>query len=329
MQEHDRLRVAVTRPSLPGDALEKLAAEHELVRRESHTPASEDEVVELVRGADALVAVGSDQVTAEVAKAGEDLRIVGNFGAGVDNYDLPAFTARGIPVGNTPGAVTEATADMTWLLLLGVARRLPEALTAVRKGEWPGKDLFGLLGTELSEATLGIVGYGEIGKAVARRAHGFGMRVRHHARTAVSDELSTWVPFEELLSVADVVTLHTPLTEETRGMIGADELEAMKPSAILVNTARGPVVDHRALVDALRSGAIGGAGLDVTDPEPLPPEHPLLGLPNCLVVPHLGTATLRTRSRMAERCMANVRAGLAGERLRWCANPEVYDGPRR
>ncbi len=326
MPNRDRPRIVVTRPSLPGDALEALAADFEVVRRQESGPATAAEVAELVRDADALVSVAQDELSAEVSKAGQYLRAVGSFGVGLDRCDLPAFTDAGIPVGNTPGAVTESTADMTWMLILGAARRLPEALAEFADGEWPGQDLHGLLGLELSRATIGIVGYGAIGQAVARRARGFGMTVHHYARTQASDEVSTWLPLEELLATSDVVSVHTPLTPETRSLIGADAFAAMKTSAILVNTSRGPVVDQDALVQALRAGEIAGAGLDVTDPEPIPLDHPLVSMPNCLITPHIGSATRWTRGEMTARCAANVRAGLAGEPMPWCANPEVYEG---
>jgi glyoxylate reductase len=243
------------------------------------------------------------------------LKAVANYAVGTDNIDLDAATARGIPVGNTPDVLTETTAELAFALMLAVARRIVEADAYVRAGRWGPwlPDL--LLGHDLHASTLGIVGFGRIGRAVARRAEGFGMTVIHG------------IPLEELLERSDFVSLHAPLTPETRGLIGAAELERMKPSAILINTARGPLVDTNALADALRGGAIAGAGLDVTDPEPLPADHPLLNAPNLVVAPHIGSASHRTRESMADMAVDNLLAALAGERMPHCANPKVYDRP--
>jgi glyoxylate reductase len=227
---------------------------------------------------------------------------------GVDNIDVEAATARGIPVGNTPGVLTETTADLAVALMLGIARRLVDGDAYVRRGEWRTWDPGLLLGHDLHGATVGIVGFGRIGKAVARRLGGFECTVLHTSR-------SGGVPFEELLKRSDFVSVHTPLTPETRGLIGEDALRRMKPSAYLVNTARGPVVDTAAVTAALQAGEIAGAALDVTDPEPLPAHHPLLDAPNLLVLPHLGSATHATRERMADMAADNLLAGLRGERM--------------
>jgi glyoxylate reductase len=258
------------------------------------------------------------------------LRVVSNMAVGVDNIDVKACTRRGIPVGNTPGVLTEGTADLAIALLLSAARRLPQASQDAREGRWKTWSPAGWLGADLFGATLGMVGLGKIGRAVATRARGFGLRLVYHdpqPQPEAEQTLgATYLPFEELLKQSDFVSLHTPLTPATRGLIGERALRLMKPTAILINTSRGPVVETAALTRALSEGWIGGAALDVTDPEPLPPDHPLYRLPNCLISPHIGSATWNTRRSMAERACENLLAGLEGRRVPYCANPEVYEG---
>jgi lactate dehydrogenase-like 2-hydroxyacid dehydrogenase len=261
------------------------------------------------------------------------LRVVSNMAVGVDNIDLAACTRRGIPVGNTPGVLTDGTADLAMAILLAAARRLPEASQDARQGRWTTWSPTGWLGADLRGATLGLVGLGKIGQAVAERARGFGLRLVY-AETEPNPEAearlgAAFLPLPELLSQSDFVSLHVPLTVETRGLIDTRALKTMKPNAILVNTSRGPVVETGALVNALSAGWIAGAALDVTDPEPLPADHPLYSLPNCLVVPHIGSATWNTRRRMAERACENLLAGLEGKQLPHCANPEVYQSKIR
>jgi phosphoglycerate dehydrogenase-like enzyme len=256
------------------------------------------------------------------------LRVVSNMAVGVDNIDLAACTRRGIPVGHTPGVLTEATADLAMALLLSAARRLPESGQDAREGRWMTWSPTGWLGADLNGATLGIVGMGKIGRAVATRANGFGLRLLYadpNARPEVETNLgAARVELKDLLRQSDFVSLHVPFTAETRHLINEDALRAMKPTAILINTARGGVVDSAALVRALSEKWIGGAALDVTDPEPLPPDHPLYSFPNCLIVPHIGSATWGARKRMAELACQNLLAGLEGRPLPHCANPEVY-----
>jgi len=257
------------------------------------------------------------------------LRVVSNMAVGVDNIDVEACTARGIPVGNTPGVLTEGTADLTMALLLAIARKLPEASRDARLGKWITWSPTGWLGADLDGARLGIIGFGKIGQAVAARAVGFGLEIVYHD-TQEHPELNrrlgaSFLPLEELLITSDFISLHVPLTEGTRGMIDAEALRAMKSSAILVNTSRGPVVETQALVRGLREGWIRAAALDVTDPEPLSPDHPLYALPNCLVTPHIGSATWRTRRSMAKLAVENLLAGLNGNRLPHCVNPKVYE----
>jgi len=253
------------------------------------------------------------------------LRVVSNMAVGYDNIDVAACTRRGIPVGNTPGVLTEGTADLTLALLLSAARQLPQAALDARAGRWTTWRPAGWLGADLDGATLGIIGLGKIGRAVARRGRGFGLNINYHDAQpdpqAEAELGARFLPLETLLESSDFVSLHVPLTPQTRGLIDAAALRRMKPGAILVNTSRGPVVKMDDLLRALQEGWIGGAALDVTDPEPLPPDHPLYAQPNCLIAPHIGSATWNTRRRMAELACRNL---LAGERLPHCVNPEVY-----
>jgi glyoxylate reductase len=304
---------------LSGAGLDRLsAAGHELDVWPEPNPPSRDALAERTRDAEGLLCLLTDPIDAELIDAAPRLKAIANYAVGTDNIDLEAATRRGIPVGNTPDVLTETTADLAFALMLAVARRLVEADRWVREGRWGDWAPDVLLGHDLHAATLGIVGFGRIGRAVARRAEGFGMTVLHSSR-------SGGTPLEELLDRSDFVSLHAPLTPETEGLIGAAELGRMKPQAILVNTARGPLVDTGALTNALHAGEIAGAGLDVTDPEPLPPGHPLLEAPGLVVAPHIGSATHRTREAMADMAVDNLLAALAGERMPHCANPEVYE----
>jgi glyoxylate reductase len=268
------------------------------------------------RDADGLLCLLTDRVDAELLEAAPRLRAVSVMAVGVDNVDLAGCTARGIQVGHTPGVLTETTADLAFALLLAAARRVVEGAAAVRDGDWVTWEPAAFLGEEAHEATLGIVGMGRIGSAVARRAEGFGMDVIHTGR-------SGGLPLDELLERADFVSLHVPLGDETRGLIGEPELRRMKPTAVLVNTARGEIVETDALVRALREGWIAAAGLDVTDPEPLPADHPLLETGRAVVTPHIGSASRRTRELMAGMAGDNLLAALRGERMPHLANPEV------
>jgi glyoxylate reductase len=248
-----------------------------------------------------------------------NLQVISNFGVGVDHINLAAARERGIPVGNTPHILDGATADQTFALLLAAARNLVIGDRYARSEAFTHYDPSILLGQEVHGATLGIIGMGNIGRQVARRARGFDMTVLYHNRRpdprAEAELGVAYASLPELLQRADYVTLNVPLTAETRQMIGRAELALMKPSAILVNAARGGVIDHDALLEALRERRIGGAALDVTEPEPLPRDHPLLKLDNLIVAPHLGSATVQTRRRMAELSVANLLAGLRGEKL--------------
>jgi lactate dehydrogenase-like 2-hydroxyacid dehydrogenase len=330
-EENDRMVVqdgrpvvVVTRPTLPGRGLDRLAEHVEVIRYTGDAAPTLDQLVPLLARADGLLSMTTDLIDAHLLDAAPRLRVVSNAGVGTDNLDLPELTARGIAAGNTPDVLVETTADLAFALILAASRRVVEADRYVREGRWQDVSFDLLLGHDVHAATLGIVGYGAIGRAVARRGHGFAMTVIHHSRTRRDDELSRWVPLDELLRSADVVSVHTPLTVETRGLIGARELGLMKRSAVLVNTSRGPVVDQAALAAALAQGRIFAAGLDVAAIEPIPLDEPLLRLPNCIVLPHIGSASLATRSAMVDLAVDNILAGLAGDRLPHCANPQVY-----
>jgi lactate dehydrogenase-like 2-hydroxyacid dehydrogenase len=265
----------------------------------------------------------TDRVDATLLDACPDLGVVANMAVGYDNLDVAELTRRGIPAGNTPGVLTGSTADLAWALILAATRRLPEGAAAVMAGEWLTWEPDWLLGVDVAGATLGIVGFGRIGAAVARRAAGFDMEILAWSRTPKDVEGVTFVPLDEVLRRSDVVSLHCALTDETRGLIGAKELRAMKHTSVLVNTARGPIVDQGALARALRTGEIFAAGLDVVDHEPIPADDELLSLPNCLVLPHVGSATVATRARMADMAVDNVLAVLAGDPPPTCVNPEA------
>jgi glyoxylate reductase len=332
----DKPRVFVTRHLLePGLSLVQSACEAEVWPEP--LPPSAEELLRRVPGLDGLLCLLTDRVDAALLEAaGRGLKVVSNCAVGVDNVDVPAATARGIPVGNTPGVLTEATADFAFALLMAAARRVVEGERQVRSGSWKTWSLDYLLGADFVGATLGIVGFGRIGRAVARRATGFGMRILFTDPNPAASRAgtgTTWEPgvdaaqvdLDTLLRESDFVSLHCPLTEETRGLMNASAFGKMKPTAILVNTARGPVVDQVALYEALKSGRITAAALDVTVPEPLPTDSPLLRLENCLIAPHIASASRRTRAEMSRMAAENLIAGLKGERLPNCVNPEVYE----
>ena len=298
-------RVFVTR-HLPGGALDRLTAAHEVEIWPERLPPPRAELLARAPELEGLLSLLTDPVDAELIEAAPRLRAISNYAVGVDNVDVEAAGARGIPVGYTPDVLTESTADLALALMLGIARRLAEGEAFVKAGQWRTWEPALMLGRDLHGATVGILGYGRIGQAVGRRLEGFGCELLTTSRNG-------GVPLEELLERSDFVTLHCPLTPQTRGLIGAEALRRMKSTAYLVNTARGPVVDTEALASALAAGEIAGAALDVTDPEPLPGDHPVLAAPNLLVVPHIASATHDTRGRMADMAVDNLLAGLAGE----------------
>jgi glyoxylate reductase len=291
-------------------------------------PPTRDVLLEKVRGTDGLLCMLTDRIDGELLDAaGAQLKVISNHAVGFDNIVVPDATARGIPVGNTPGILTDATADLAFALLLAAARRITEAERYIHAGKWKTWHPSMLLGMDLAGKTLGLVGFGRIGRAVAKRAAGFDMRVIYYSPNAKPEFGAMPVnSLDELLSQSDFVSIHTPLNQSTRQMVNADFLSKMKRTAIFVNTSRGQVVDQVALYQALRSHSIFAAALDVTDPEPLPLDSPLLTLENCIIVPHIGSASEKTRDDMARLAAQNLIAGLKGERLPHCINPEVYGG---
>jgi glyoxylate reductase len=300
-------RIFVTR-ELPGPALARLRDSHETTVWPEPLPPSYEQLCEHAADSEALLSLLTDRVDAQLIENSPDLKVIANYAVGYDNIDVTAASRRGIPVGNTPDALTEAVADLAFALLMAIARRIPEAAAFAHSGQWLTWEPSGFLGADIYGATLGIIGLGRIGQAVARRGSGFSMEVL----TTETREKSN---FEHLLRRSDFVSIHLPLTTGTRHLIGAEAFKLMKPTAILINTSRGPIIDHDALAEALHTGQIGGAALDVTEPEPLPQGHPLWQAPNLLVVPHIASATWTARERMAEIAVDNVLAGLAGKPL--------------
>ena len=323
-----RPKVFVAR-EIPDAGLNLIRAACEVEVWPERLPPSPEVLRERVRDCDGLVSLLTDKIDAALLAGGPKLKVISNFAVGVNNIDLAAATERKIPVGNTPGVLTEATADIAVTLLLAAARRLGESATDAKEGRWLTWEPKGWLGADLVGRTLGIVGMGRIGHAVAKRLHfGWGMKVLYTARSPkpeIDAELgATAVSLETLLAESDFVSVHADLNPTTKGMFGARQFAAMKRSAVFVNTARGPHVDQVALAGALRSGTIFAAGIDVTDPEPLPSDHDLYRLPNCVIAPHIASATHDTRNAMATLCAANLLAGVHGRRLPNCVNPDVY-----
>lgn len=317
------MKILVT-ANLPEECLKPLEKEFKVTLNRANQPIPRFELLSKIFDKDGLLCMISDRIDEEVLERARNLKMIANCGVGYDNIDIQAATARGILVSNTPDVVTNSTADLTFSLLMACARRIVEADHIVRAGEFGSWIPFGFLGTEVSGKILGIVGMGAIGKAVARRAKGFNMPVLYFKRRRLTEaeelELNaTYVDLPTLLRKSDFVSLHVDLNEETRGLIGRDELAMMKQSAYLINVARGPVVDEQALVEALRDGAIKGAGLDVYEKEP-ELTMGLSELKNVVLLPHIGTATIETRTSMAELAVKNLIQGLTGQKPVTCIN---------
>jgi glyoxylate reductase len=329
MTSDRRPRVFVSR-ILPEDALQPIVAHTDADVWQDDLPPPRDELLRRVAGVDGFLAMVVDRVDDELLDwAGPQLRVVSNFGVGFDNIDVPACTRRGVAVGNTAGVLTETTADEAFALLMAAARRIPEASEYVREGRWKAWQPLLLLGADVHHATLGIIGFGRIGQEVAKRARGFDMQVLYYNRHPLSPSEEAMLgvrraDLDELLASSDFISLHVSLTPETRHLMNRDTFAKMKRSAILVNTSRGPVVSSDDLYAALRDGVIAGAALDVTDPEPIPADHPLLTLPQCLIVPHIASASIATRREMTRISVANLLAGLRGEPLPSWVNPDAY-----
>lgn len=318
--------VAVTR-EIPQAGLDILAGECELRVWPEEMPPTPGELAAFLEGADGALTLLDDRIDGAVLDAHPGLRIVSNYAVGYDNIDVAAATERGVAVCNTPGVLTETTAEFAFALLMATSRRIVEAAAYIQDGHWKTWGPKVLLGQNIHGATIGIIGFGRIGQAMARMARGFEMRILVLDKTsnrAAAEELGAEiVSWETLLAESDFVSLHVALNDETYQMIAAEEFAMMKPSAILINTARGRVVDTDALYTALTSGQILAAGLDVTDPEPLPADHPLVGLPNCVIAPHIASATVQTRDAMATMAATNLAMFFHGEAPQFIVNPEV------
>jgi glyoxylate reductase len=327
-----RPKVFVTR-RIPEVGLSRIRAACDAEVWPEQLPPPYELIKQKIADCDGLVSLLTDRIDGELLDAGPRLKVVSNFAVGFNNVDVPAATSRGVCVGNTPGALTDATADCAFMLLIAAARRMAEGLLDARQGRWKTWEPVGYLGQDLHGKTLGVVGLGRIGAALAKRCHaGWDMKVLYHdvnANPQAEAELGAdRVELDDLLRQSDFISVHAALTPENHKLIGTAQFKLMKPTAVFVNTARGPLVDPRALYDALKSGTIFAAGLDVTDPEPPDPADPLLQLPNAIVVPHIASATVSTRDGMAEICADNLVAGLTGQPLRAWVNPEVA-GRRR
>lgn len=308
------------------EALKTLASVEVWTERQ---PPPYDVLLDKIRAIDGLLCLLTDPIDRPLIEAGASLRVISQMAVGYDNIDIATATAKRIPVGHTPDVLTAATADFTWALLMAAARRVVEADRLTRAHQWQTWEPDWLLGGNVSGATLGIVGLGRIGQAMARRARGFDMRIlytnQERCDPALENTLNAeFVAFDELLQAADFVTIHTPLTPETHHLFGDRQFQQMQRSAVLINTARGTIVDPEALHRALAQGQIAAAAIDVTEPEPIPVESPLLTLDNLIITPHIASASRQTREKMATMAIANLIAGLKGDRLPHCVNPEVY-----
>ena len=328
-EENGRPRVFVTRRIFP-EAEELISAAADMEVWPEERPPSPETLREKMAEADGVLTNIMDRVDAGLLAASSRLKVVSQLGVGVDNVDVAEATRRGVLVGNTPGVLAKATADIGFALLMSAARRVGESERWLRDGNWRIQyhPMF-WLGQDIHGSTLGIIGMGQIGSEMARRARGFDMRVLYYSRTRkpdVEEQLGAeFVGLDRLLAESDFVSLHVPLTLETRHFMGEPELRQMKPSAILINVARGAVVDQDALYSALSEGWIRAAGIDVTDPEPIPSGDPLLTLDNLVVTPHIGSASMEARRDTCLLAARNLIAGIGGKRLDACANPQVYE----
>ncbi len=319
-------KVYVTR-KLPASALDRIAAKHRLEVNPHDRVLTRAELEEAIQGIDGLLCLLTDTVDEKLLELNPDLKVIANYAVGYNNIDVPACTRRGIPVTNTPGVLDETTADFAWALLMAAARRVVEADRFTRAGKFQGWGPMLMLGEDIHGRTLGIVGLGRIGQEVARRAGGFDMKVLYHSRTGKTKEEEERLGVEyrslpELLQESDFVSLHVPLTEKTRYLISRQELKLMKENAYLINTSRGPVVEEEALIEALRSREIAGAGLDVYEKEP-EVSPGLKELDNVVLAPHIASASRATRTRMAEMAVENLLAGLEGREMENLINPEA------
>jgi len=321
-------RIFVTR-LIPEKGLEMVRQNADVEVWQDPLPPPYETLMQKVKGVDALLCLLTDKIDASLMDAiGPQVRVISQMAVGFDNIDIAAATSRGIPIGNTPGVLTDTTADFAWALLMAAARRVAEGDKFTRAGRWKTWGPIDFLGPDVTGATLGIIGFGRIGQGLAKRAQGFDMRILYfdtRRKPEVEQKYhAQYVELNTLLREADFVSLHTVLSPETHHFMDDARLGMMKPSAILINAARGPVVDPEALYRALSSGTIAYAALDVTEPEPINPDSPLLKLDNIVIAPHIASASFQTRNKMATMAAENLIAGLKGERLPNCVNPQVY-----
>lgn len=314
---------------IPEDGLKMLRESADVDVWQDDLPPTYPTLLEKIKTADGLLSLLTDKIDANLMDKNPQLKVVANLAVGYDNIDIPAATARGLPIGNTPGVLTDTTADFAFALLMAAARRIPEGVDYVRAGKWKTWGPLLLTGPDVYSSTLGIIGFGRIGQGMAKRAAGFEMKILYHDVYRREDlEKSMGVKYADmdtLLRESDFVSVHVDLNESTRHLINAAAFGKMKSSAILINAARGPIVDPVALSEALKSGAISGAALDVTEPEPINLDNPLVKAANCIVVPHIASASIATRAKMATIAASNVLAGVRGEKLPACVNPQVYE----
>lgn len=324
------MKVFISR-KIPQVGIEKLKnAGIELIEWTEKRPLTQPELISFCKQCDGFLSAGYDKIDSHFLSECRHLKVVALHSVGYDRVDVAAATALKIPIGNTPGVVSEATADVAFLLMLSASRKAFYMHQKIMKGDWKFFEPTENLGVEIKGKTLGIFGMGNIGYEMAKRCVGaYSMKViyhnRHHNLQAEQDLNAEWVSFDDLLQRSDVLSVHSNLTSETRNKFDKGAFEKMKPSAIFINTARGGVHNEEDLIDALQSGIIWGAGLDVTNPEPMQKDNPLLTMPNAAVLPHIGTATFETRNGMADLASENIIAGLNGKRLPFPVNPEIYD----
>jgi glyoxylate reductase len=321
-------KVFVTRV-IPDKGLEMMRQEADVEVWPDPLPPPYGTLIQKVRGLDGLVCLLTDKIDADIIQSiGSQMKVISQMAVGFDNIDIAAATKRGIPIGNTPGVLTDTTADFAFALLMAAARRVVESDKFTRAGKWKTWGPIDFLGPDITGATLGIIGFGRIGQGLAKRAQGFGMRILYFSKNRHPEAEQAcgaqYVDLDALLRESDFVSLHTTLSPETHHLIDDARLKKMKPGGILINTARGQVVDPAALYRALHAGTIAYAALDVTEPEPIEPDDPLLTLDNIIIAPHIASASFRTRTKMATMAAENLIAGLKGERLPNCVNPEVY-----
>ncbi len=313
---------------LPSDWIDNSLDDYKVILGDNDQRGIDDKLEKYLPEASGIICLLDDPITTTVINRAPNLKVISNMAVGTDNIDVKTCTSRGIPVGHTPGVLTDGTADLTIALLLSVSRQLAAANQDAKAGKWSNWEPTGWLGRDLKDSTVGIIGLGKIGTAVAERLKPFGCNLIFTNRRSLPEQEkylnATQVDLDELLSNSDFICLHVPLTKDTIGLIDKEAFAKMKSNSILINAARGPVVDTDALYNALKNNQILAAGLDVTDPEPLPPDHPLYQLPNCFITPHIGSATVNTRRIMAGIAIRNLKTGIQGEQLPYCVNPEIY-----